>query len=742
MSSQPFPFAAIVGQHQLKRALLLCAVDPSLGGVLIRGDKGTAKSTAARALAEILPPLLRVPGCAFNCAPDAPYGYCERCNSGNTTALPEGLTTALPNGLTTAHPNPVQPEAQLSSVPFITLPLGATEDRVLGTLDLEQALKGGKRAFQPGLMAAAHRGILYIDEVNLLADHLVDALLDAAAMGVNSVQREGLSVTHPARFTLIGTMNLEEGDLRPQLLDRFGLMVEVTAPRDKVQRGEVVRRRIRFEADPAAYALQWEAPQHALREQLAAAQRLLPQVELDDALLDLISHLCCEFDVASLRADIVMHKAARASAALNARLQVTPEDVRSAAELVLPHRRRRKPFEQPGLDHEKLDELMQEAAQSDAERQAETGDTPQTADSGDGMNNGLGRDSNASDDGRAPNNAHHGADAKDAKDANDAPGSDLEPELGEQSHAAHSADSIDPTPNSRSEAPPDGSPRNTPETKPKIFAVASSGAALRHITVDAPVAKSTPGRRSAAPFAERGRVVRAVPDPQPTSLALGATLRSAAMRSPDEFKVGKSDLHQQIRVGTHANLILLVVDASGSMAAQRRMEAVKGAVLTLLTDAYQRRDQVAVIAFRGEDASLLLAPTRSVERAEQGLRALPTGGRTPLPHALQLALETLEQAGDNMAQPLLVLLTDGRANVALVDGGDPWRESLALAELLAGRGVPSLVLDTEAGFLRLGRAAQLAQVLGAECLTLEALSSQSLALTIRARAQTYFEDKT
>ena len=734
MSSQPFPFAAIVGQHQLKRALLLCAVDPSLGGVLIRGDKGTAKSTAARALAEILPPLLRVPGCAFNCAPDAPYGYCERCNSGNTTALPEGLTTA--------HPNPLQSEARLSSVPFVTLPLGATEDRVLGTLDLEQALKGGKRAFQPGLMAAAHRGILYIDEVNLLADHLVDALLDAAAMGVNSVQREGLSVTHPARFTLIGTMNLEEGDLRPQLLDRFGLMVEVTAPRDKVQRGEVVRRRIRFEADPAAYALQWEAPQHALREQLAAAQRLLPQVELDDALLDLISHLCCEFDVASLRADIVMHKAARASAALNARLQVTPEDVRSAAELVLPHRRRRKPFEQPGLDHEKLDELMQEAAQSDAERQAETGDTPQTADSGDGMNNGLGRDSNASDDGRAPNNAHHVADAKEAKDANDAPGSDLEPELGEQSHAAHSADSIDPTPNSRSEAPPDGSPRNTPETKPKIFAVASSGAALRHITVDAPVAKSTPGRRSAAPFAERGRVVRAVPDPQPTSLALGATLRSAAMRSPDEFKVGKSDLHQQIRVGTHANLILLVVDASGSMAAQRRMEAVKGAVLTLLTDAYQRRDQVAVIAFRGEDASLLLAPTRSVERAEQGLRALPTGGRTPLPHALQLALETLEQAGDNMAQPLLVLLTDGRANVALVDGGDPWRESLALAELLAGRGVPSLVLDTEAGFLRLGRAAQLAQVLGAECLTLEALSAQSLALTIRARAQTYFEDKT
>jgi len=408
----------------------------------------------------------------------------------------------------------------------------------------------------------------------------------------------------------------------------------------------------------------------------------------------------------------------------------------------MPHRRRRKPFEQPGLDHEKLDELMQEAAQSDAEPQADTGDTPQTRDPSDGINQGSGRDPDvldAFDEARAPDEAHDG---EGAMDANDATGSDLEPELSEQSEAADSADSREQTPDGGLETPPDGSPRNAGVTKSKIFAVASAGAPLRHITVDAPVAKSTPGRRSAAQFAERGRVVRAVPDPQPTSLALGATLRSAAMRSPDDFKVGKSDLHQQIRVGTQANLILLVVDASGSMAAQRRMEAVKGAVLTLLTDAYQRRDQVAVIAFRGEDASLLLAPTRSVERAEQGLRALPTGGRTPLPHALQLALETLEQAGDNMAQPLLVLLTDGRANVALVDGGDPWRESLALAELLAGRGVPSLVLDTEAGFLRLGRAAQLAQVLGAECLTLEALSAQSLALTIRARAQTYFEDKT
>ncbi|MFA5018276.1 MAG: putative cobaltochelatase [Methylobacter sp.] len=626
MNHATFPFSAIVEQTQLKTALLLCAVDPSLGGVLIRGDKGTAKSTAARALTDILPLIERVAGCAFNCAPGAPYKYCETCNTEHATA-------------------------QADSVPFITLPLGATEDRVIGTLDLEQALKGGARVFKPGLLAAAHRGILYIDEVNLLPDHLVDVLLDAAAMGVNAVQREGLSVTHPARFTLIGTMNLEEGDLRPQLLDRFGLMVEVTAPRDKTMRSEVVRRRIAFEANPTAYAAAWMAEQQTLRHQLATAQLLLPEVTLDDALLDLISHLCCEFEVASLRADIVMHKAARALAALEGRSQVTPEDVRTAAELVLPHRRRRKPFEQPGLDQDQLDELMQQALQPPDESESDAEDTEQEND----QNNGDSQD------------------------------------------------------------------------QQQVFAAASAGN-VRRIEVDTVASRYASGKRSTAQDAPRGRVVRVVQAQNPSSLAVGATLRSAALRGADDFQVTKSDLHQQIRVGKNANLILFVVDASGSMAAQRRMEAVKGAVLSLLTDAYQQRDEVAVISFRGESAQLLLSPTRSVDLAEQNLRELPTGGRTPLPHALSLALETLEKTG---MPPLLVLLSDGKANVALNDGNDPWQESLRFAELLAERSVPALVLDTETGYLRLGRARQLAQALGAECLTLEELSAENLALTVR-----------
>ncbi|WP_075258663.1 putative cobaltochelatase [Herbaspirillum camelliae] len=656
-----YPFSAIVGQPLLQQALLLCAVDPGIGGVLVRGDKGTAKSTAARGLTQVLPPIARVAGCAFNCTPGQPAAACALCKGDNA------------------------PTAAPAELPFVTLPLGATEDRVLGSLDLQQALQGGQRAFQPGLLAAAHRGILYIDEVNLLADHLVDVLLDVAAMGVNAVQREGLSVSHPARFTLIGTMNLEEGDLRPQLLDRFGLMVEVNAPTDKTVRAEVVRRRIAFEADPAAFADQWQDRQDALRSQVAQAQRLLPEVVLDDAMLELISHLCCEFEVASLRADIVMHKTARAMAALQARSRVTPDDVREAALLVLPHRRRRKPFEQTGMDQDKLDDLVDQARAPE----------PPAPDAGQG--------------------------------SGEAPPQEESPEQGQPEQGEQ-----------------DQQDQQSEAGGQQTFAIAAAGQA-RKISVAAPAQASAAsvasGRRSAVADASRGSAVRAVPDANPDRLAIGATLRSAAVRSAlsgnaepgERLAVSRADLHRQVRSGRGANLIVFVVDASGSMAAQRRMEAVKGAVLALLTDAYQRRDQLAVIAFRGEQAQLLLAPTRSADLAEQGLRELPTGGRTPLPHALQMAAQVLQQASPE-APPLLVILSDGKANVSLPGShGDAWAQTLEAAAMLAAQAVPALVLDTESGYLRLGRAAQLAEALGAPCLTLEQLTGDALALTVRAQ---------
>ena len=334
-----YPFTAIVGQNSMKTALMLCGVDPTLGGVLVVGDKGSAKSTAARALTAVLPAITHRDGCMYRCDPDAPAAICPVCN--------------------VEHPE----DPLASSVRFVTLPLGASEERLTGSLDMEQVARGGppEYAFRPGVLAEAHRGVLYIDEVNLLPARMVDILLDVAAMGVNNVQRDGIGLNHPSRFTLIGTMNPEEGDLRPQLLDRFALMVDVHATRDKEKRAEVVRRRFAYDADPEGFIKSWYKEQVEMRRKIYEAQCLLPQVKVSDATLLLISHLCCEFDIASLRADIVMNKASRALAALDGRDAVAPADVRRAAELALPHRRHRKPGESVRLDPYVLDELMQNA---------------------------------------------------------------------------------------------------------------------------------------------------------------------------------------------------------------------------------------------------------------------------------------------------------------------------------------------------------------------------------------------
>ena len=322
-----YPFSALVGQEAMQLALLLNAINPAIGGVLIRGQKGTAKSTAARALARLLPPLTV-----------SDFTLEMRVN---------GVAETMPSSRPASAP------------PFVELPLGASDDRVVGTLDIERALQSGQRRFEPGLLAQAHGGILYVDEVNLLADHIVDVLLDAAASGINTVEREGISVTHPARFILIGTMNPEEGELRPQLLDRFGLAVEVAGQGDPALRAEVVRRRIAYEAGPEPFIGRFQDQEVDLKRRIAAAKALLPQVTVSDGILELITHVCVGSGVDGLRADITMYKTAQTLAAWEGRRQATPDDVRRSAEFILMHRRRRRPFEEPGLDPQQLEELMQ-----------------------------------------------------------------------------------------------------------------------------------------------------------------------------------------------------------------------------------------------------------------------------------------------------------------------------------------------------------------------------------------------
>ncbi|MCW2307755.1 magnesium chelatase ATPase subunit I [Rhodobium gokarnense] len=322
--TRPFPFAAIVGQEEMKNALLMAAVEPALGGVLVLGDRGTAKSTAVRALAALLPAIETRGDCPYNCPPDNPVEICPVCS--------------------TAKP----PKKVKKPTPVIDLPLGATDDRVVGALDLEKALINGEKAFEPGLLAKAHRGFLYIDEVNLLEDYLVDLLLDVAASGLNIVEREGLSVRHPARFILIGSGNPEEGELRPQLLDRFGLSVEVTSPKDIKERIEVIRRRDAYDHDPDAFMEKWKAKDARIRSKISKAKKVLPEVETPDEVLEIAATLCLGLGVDGLRGELTLIRAGRARAALAGRKKTTPEDVRAIATTALRHRLRRDPLDEAG----------------------------------------------------------------------------------------------------------------------------------------------------------------------------------------------------------------------------------------------------------------------------------------------------------------------------------------------------------------------------------------------------------
>ncbi|MFJ6927617.1 putative cobaltochelatase [Streptomyces nigra] len=651
----PFPFTAVVGQDDLRLALLLNAVSPAVGGVLVRGEKGTAKSTAVRALSALLPEVSVVAGCRFSCDPAAPDPGC-----------PDG-----PHEAGTGASRPSR---------MVELPVGASEDRLVGALDIERALAEGVKAFEPGLLADAHRGILYVDEVNLLHDHLVDLLLDAAAMGASYVEREGVSVRHASKFLLVGTMNPEEGELRPQLLDRFGLTVEVAASREPDQRVEVVRRRLAYDDDPAGFAARWADEEAAVRQRIVAARELLPSVRLGDGALRQIAATCAAFEVDGMRADIVMARTAVALAAWAGRTDVLAEDVRQAALLALPHRRRRNPFDAPGLDEDKLDETLEEFGGPDD-------DDPDPDPGPDGPGGGGGQ-----------------------PDPDDAPQGDgdtaARPEAGENGQ---------PRPSGAGEQSP---VRASEPFRAKVLSVPGIG-------------EGAAGRRSRA-RTEHGRTTGARrPKGALTKLHLAATVQAAAPhqrargRSGPGLVVRRDDLRQATREGREGNLVLFVVDASGSMAARQRMSAVKGAVLSLLLDAYQRRDKVGLVTFRGSAAEVALPPTSSVDAAAARLETLPTGGRTPLAAGLLRAHEVLrvERLRDPARRALVVLVTDGRAT----GGPEPVALAGRAARLFAADGVASVVVDCESGPVRLGLAGQLAGELGGTAVTLDELRADSIA---------------
>lgn len=692
-----YPFSAVVGLADLKLALLLNAVSPRVGGVLVRGEKGTAKSTIVRALAAQLPQVDVVAGCRFGCDPAAPDPGC-----------PDG---------------PHEPGEQRLRRPaaLVELPVGASEDRLAGALDVERALTEGVKAFQPGLLAAAHRGVLYVDEVNLLHDHLVDLLLDAAALGTCYVERETVSVRHAARFLLVGTMNPEEGELRPQLLDRFGLTVEVRASRDPDERAEVVRRRLAFEAAPEEFAARWAAEEAALAERIARARERLPAVRLPDARLRQIATVCAAFEVDGLRADLVTAAAAIAHAAWQGRETVTTDDVRAAARLSLPHRRRRDPFDAPGLDEDLLERLLEETSgpdgdpcdPDDPDGDPDDPDDPSGGSDGapDGGSGGP-RDDGPSDDG-PPNDPPGDAPAR--------------PETAGGNEGTSGRD-----PQGERPAPEEVEGR---QRRPQAVDGRPAQAAqpYRVPLLQVPgLGDGATGRRSRARTAH-GRVTGARrPAGRVRGLHLAATVLAAAPHQRRRGRTGPGlllradDLREVVREGREGNLVLFVVDASGSMAARRRMTAVKTAVLSLLLDAYQRRDKVGLVTFRGAGAELALPPTSSVEAGAARLRALPTGGRTPLAAGLTRAADVLrvERLRDPARRPLVVLVTDGRAT----SGGDVDRAAALL------QGTACVVVDCESGPVRLGLAVRLAARLGARLLPLDALSDLGSAVRDHRKA--------
>jgi magnesium chelatase subunit D len=625
-----YPFSAVVGQEELKLALLLSAVDPTIGGVLIKGERGTAKTTIARGLAALLP------------------------------AKGDG-----------------------AAAPFIELPLGATEDRVVGSLDVTKALRDGHTQLRSGVLARANGGVLYVDEVNLLPDHLVDLLLDAASSGWVTVERDGVSAGEAARFVLVGTMNPEEGDLRPQFLDRFGLSVAVRGLATQELRMAAVGKRLEFDADPGSVIAAAREAEDTLRRAIVDARARLLLLPVTGAHLSMVASICFEQMLDGIRGDLAIIKTARALAAWEKAGEIGADHIRRAAAFALPHRMRRRP------------------AQPTSSRNASVSRPPSAgrygpnvvagAGVGGGAGAGIGGGGGA---GIAPGDSAGGGGTATLGDSRDG-----------------------------------AQPSATALLRP---APAPSEAAAINLVTDL-IDRESSGRRGTGSVASR-RAVRATPYDQTGTLAINETLTAAAARGRRVGERGialaPTDLMQHGRSGPGRSHVLFLVDASASMATQRRLELAKDAVLGLLKSNYQHRDEVALMVFRGDGADVVMPFTSSIEGVEEALGDVPTGGRTPLARALIDAAKILR----TREPALLLVFTDGRANVSVSDG-DPWEESLAACEALRDACAGAVVVDCEPGPIVLGRARQLAAALGAECIALTALEGNGLTVQILRRLE-------
>lgn len=628
-----FPFAAIIGQKKVKKALLLNLINPKIGGVLLSGEKGTAKSTLVRGMA----------------------------------ALSEGMKV-------------------------VNLPLNITEDRLIGSIDIEKTLAEGKRNFEPGILKEAHENILYVDEVNLLSEHLVNCLLEAASSGVNKVEREGISFAHPSQFVLVGTMNPEEGHLRSQFLDRFGLFAEVSGCMDLLERKEIIKRRLEYEKSPLDFIEKWRLESDVLAKQIKDAKQYLSRVQVSDNVMKLAAEIAKGANCAGHRAELVIVETAKAMAAYEKRSNIAIGHIKEAAEYALPHRKREKPMEQE-LPSEPP---QMEDQEDDNEKPLEQLEQPEKQESNQQEN------TNPMELEQQENKGHEDEDKKEDDDM--------------------SIDQLDDI--------------------GRTFIVRNLDIRM----MDRKKRKGEGKRIRTKTDTKKGQYIRyKAPKDKLQDIAFDATLRAAAPYQSIRDKNGlavtieSSDFREKVREKRTGSTIIFIVDASGSMGAKKRMSAVKGAVVSLLTDAYQKRDKVGLIAFRKKEAEVLLNITRSVDMAEKHLKALPTGGKTPLSAGLLKGYEMIKIAQKKNPDmlPIIVLVSDGRTNAA-INGGEPLDEALEVANKIQMEGIRSIVVDTEQDFIKLEIAKDIAQALGARYYKLEELEGEQLAEAVR-QCTSYFQ---
>jgi magnesium chelatase subunit D len=631
-----FPFTAVLGQERLKKALIWIIINPRIGGLLVAGEKGTAKSTLIRA-SRALAPGRRIVEC----------------------------------------------------------PLNITEDRLVGAIDIRAALLSGERALAKGLLEEADGNILYVDEVNLLADHIVNALLDAASGGVNVIEREGISARHKSRFTLLGSMNPEEGKLRPQFLDRFALYAEAEGEKEAETRAEIVRRCLAFEDDPAGFTGHFAPETEKLSKQIAAARALLPRVEITQNALRLAARLSSEANCAGHRGELALVEAARANAAFEGRRMVNLEDIREAAGYALPHRAREAV--PPEMEAPETAEAEEPDAEQEDGGEPAANETPQDA---------------------RPAEAPSASDSRDGGE--EAPPPDRESPPGEAADTGG-----DDSPAEEVQTP--GEPffikqwQEDRNIRPKNTGAGKRYQVRTNRRQGRYVGYRLPGREGAL------------------DLAFDATLRAAAPFQGKRDKAGMaiaisgSDLRVKIRERRSGGCVLFVVDASASMGANARMIAVKAAVVSMLNVSYQKRDKVGLIAFRRDRAELLLGITSSVELARKKLELLPTGGATPLARGLELAYEVIMglRSRDPGTVPVMALVSDGRASGR--PGLDHFGEALAAAERIGRQRIQSIILDTENSFIRLGMCAKLREKLGGTLITMEELEVEGIVTAVRRK---------